>query len=159
MINIVVWDDKDVDIDLDNITTNKKSISIDSDTQLVILGNSDLNDNAFFDYMKKINSYNKISLEVKKGSEVKFIPLESIDYFESLKRKVIVYYDGKCIDYYHKFQDLDDFVSQHGFIRCHRSYIVNKSKVSKVSSLNLVVNEFEIPIGRKYKESILNNFL
>lgn len=159
MINIVVWDDKDVDINLDDIGANKKNVSIDSDVQLVILGNCQNTDKKLLDYVKKIDTKSNVSLEVRKGFEVKFIPLESITYFESLKRKVVVYYDNTSIDYYYKFQDLDDFVSQHGFIRCHRSYIVNKKKISRVGSLCLYVDDIEIPVGRTYKESIQKEFL
>lgn len=159
MINIVVWDDKDVDIDLDNIDVNKKNVSIDSEVKLVVLGDCQNTDEKLINYVKKIDKTSDISLEVRKGFEVKFIPLESITYFESIKRKVVVYYDNTSIDYYYKFQDLDDFVSQYGFIRCHRSYIVNKKKISKVNSLNLHVDDIEIPIGRTYKESIQKEFL
>lgn len=44
-----------------------------------------------------------------------------------------------------------------GFIRCHRSFLVNKNKIEKVflSQNRLVLEEdFEIPLSRSYKPAL-----
>jgi len=41
------------------------------------------------------------------------------------------------------------------FIRCHRSYIVNIDAINKISGNRILVNKDEIPIGRTYKELLL----
>ena len=42
------------------------------------------------------------------------------------------------------------------FIRIHRSYLVNKSAISRVDGDLLYVNDIELPISRKYKDAVVN---
>ena len=44
------------------------------------------------------------------------------------------------------------------FLRIHRSYLVNKSAVSRVDGDLLYVDGIELPVSRKYKEIVLNEF-
>lgn len=46
------------------------------------------------------------------------------------------------------------------FLQCHRGYIVNFNHVTHVNITNdiIKVNVYSIPIGRKYKKSILDHF-
>lgn len=41
------------------------------------------------------------------------------------------------------------------FIRVHRSYIVNTDYIDEIQSSKLIVNEVEIPLGKKYKDDVL----
>ena len=43
------------------------------------------------------------------------------------------------------------------FIRAHRSYIVNKQKVTAYTKQDIEIGEIEIPIGDLYKKSALDN--
>ena len=42
-----------------------------------------------------------------------------------------------------------------GFIRIHRSFLVNKKAVSEIYTDSLLVGETELPISRKYKDSVM----
>ncbi len=42
-----------------------------------------------------------------------------------------------------------------GFIRVHKSYMVNLSKVDKVAGNRVYINPHEIPIGRAYRDALL----
>lgn len=53
----------------------------------------------------------------------------------------------------------DDLLTKHGFMRCHRSYLVNEKHVHKFNSQHLVVEEVEIPLGKKYVDDINNRLL
>lgn len=53
----------------------------------------------------------------------------------------------------------DELLSNHGFLRCHRSYLVNEKQVHKFNSQHLVVDEEEIPLGKKYVDDINNSLL
>jgi DNA-binding LytR/AlgR family response regulator len=41
------------------------------------------------------------------------------------------------------------------FIKVHRSYIINKSKITRVEGNKIFMNQYDIPIGSNYKESFL----
>lgn len=45
------------------------------------------------------------------------------------------------------------------FIRTHKSYIVNKLQVDKISGNELHIGTYKVPISRTYKESVLNQIL
>ncbi|MEO9870738.1 LytR/AlgR family response regulator transcription factor [Ekhidna sp.] len=41
------------------------------------------------------------------------------------------------------------------FMRIHKSYIINKSRISKISGQRIFLDEIKIPIGRTYKEIVI----
>lgn len=44
------------------------------------------------------------------------------------------------------------------FVKTHRSYIVNRSKITSLSNNNIMVNDFEIPVSKSHKETIKQLF-
>ncbi|MEQ9404352.1 MAG: LytTR family DNA-binding domain-containing protein [Cyclobacteriaceae bacterium] len=40
------------------------------------------------------------------------------------------------------------------FVRCHKSFVVNKNAIEKISTTSVEVGGHKIPIGRKYKENL-----
>lgn len=45
-----------------------------------------------------------------------------------------------------------------GFLRIHRSYIVNQEKVTALTKNDIEIGDIEIPIGESYKARVLNVF-
>ena len=41
------------------------------------------------------------------------------------------------------------------FLRVHKSFIVNRSKITAFTALDVEIGEMEIPIGRQYKDAFL----
>ena len=41
------------------------------------------------------------------------------------------------------------------FVRCHKSYIVNKNMVEALDGNNLVIQGKQIPVGQLYKEEVI----
>jgi len=41
------------------------------------------------------------------------------------------------------------------FLRVHRSFIINKSKITHIEGNRIFMNAFEVPIGSNYKEAFL----
>lgn len=63
-----------------------------------------------------------------------------------LSSETLAYWEGKLADF--------------GFIRVHKSYLVNSSKITKVSGGQVVVEgDRPIPIGRAYKDSFLAKYV
>lgn len=50
---------------------------------------------------------------------------------------------------------LEEQLTNKGFIRIHKSYLVNKKNIAKVTSNQVILTNNEvIPLGRKYKNNI-----
>jgi two-component system, LytTR family, response regulator len=54
--------------------------------------------------------------------------------------------------------NFDEVLSKHIFIRIHKSYIVNKSKVTTVLGNTLEIDNVTLPIGVTYLELFKANF-
>jgi DNA-binding LytR/AlgR family response regulator len=53
------------------------------------------------------------------------------------------------------FSDFEKLLPGPLFLRVHRSFIINKSKISHVEGNRIFIEKSEIPIGSNYKESFL----
>lgn len=86
------------------------------------------------------------------------IRLENVEYFESNGRKLIVHdtYNEDSISFYLKMDKLIELINEKEFIRCHQSYLVNKSKILKMTSGNIcLLSGKQLPVSRRYKELVL----
>lgn len=84
------------------------------------------------------------------------IPIRLISYFEIWKRRITIHYDkGKTSDFYASMESLEYILINKGFVRVHRSYIVNLSYIAifQKSRLHLKNGE-EIPVGVTYSKSL-----
>ncbi|MEO6285496.1 MAG: LytTR family DNA-binding domain-containing protein [Dyadobacter sp.] len=50
------------------------------------------------------------------------------------------------------FSNFEELVPKSLFLRVHRSFIINKSKIDHIEGNRVFINETEIPIGSNYKE-------
>ncbi|KQS23883.1 LytTR family DNA-binding domain-containing protein [Dyadobacter sp. Leaf189] len=53
------------------------------------------------------------------------------------------------------FSNFEDMLPKATFIRIHRSFIVNKSKISHIEGNRIFLNQTELPIGTSYREGLL----
>lgn len=84
------------------------------------------------------------------------VDYENIYFFEAREKRV--YLNTKTDEYafYNTLDQLEERLSE-DFIRCHRSFLVNKSKIEKVYlSQNRMVlsDDFEVPLSRSCKSGI-----
>ena len=82
-----------------------------------------------------------------------FIPYDKILFFESRNKKIFVVTE---FEEYSLYDTLDEMESRLGdkFIRCHRSFIVARSKISKIMlSQNCIVMNggITVPLSRSYR--------
>lgn len=81
------------------------------------------------------------------------IRLSQIFYVESLRHNIIIHsINGEFIER----KNLSDFlkeVSQENFIQIHKSFVVNKQQIKKITNKDVIVNnDISLPIGRSYKK-------
>lgn len=111
-------------------------------------------DNVFLKAAERIHkSFNK-NIIIYSKSQNKVINLDTIVYMESLNKKVILHkMDGESEEVNSVFKDIYEKVKDYGFIRCHKSYIVNVKYIQTFNNLECTLQkDIIIPIGRKYSK-------
>ena len=81
------------------------------------------------------------------------ISLSEIVYFESQGNDIkIVLISQESFISKHKITDLEKTLSGRGFVRIHRSFIINSAFVTAFSHNEIVISSHHIPVGRSYKQ-------
>jgi DNA-binding LytR/AlgR family response regulator len=94
---------------------------------------------------------------VKADRSMQKIVLNEILYIESLKDYVkLVFTSGKFLLVKQPISAMENLLSGHKFLRVHRSYIVSLNKISGYNTTAVKLCSIEIPIGRLYKQSVMN---
>jgi DNA-binding LytR/AlgR family response regulator len=55
------------------------------------------------------------------------------------------------------FSNFEELLPRTLFLRAHRSFIINKSKISHIEGNRIFINAAEIPIGSNYRDTLLND--
>lgn len=103
---------------------------------------------------ESINSAAFVYLKVDR--EMKKIFVNEIEYIESWKDYVMLFLkEGKQFLVKQSITAMENLLSEHKFIRVHRSYIVSLSKITGYNGLAIQLLSKEIPIGRLYKQAVM----
>ena len=82
--------------------------------------------------------------------------VNDIVYIESWKDYIKIFLtDGKNLLARHSIGAMEHLLSEHKFVRVHRSFIVSLDRISGYNGLSVQLRELEIPIGRLYKQSVM----
>ncbi|MDR4953933.1 LytTR family DNA-binding domain-containing protein [Chryseobacterium sp. ES2] len=81
------------------------------------------------------------------------LSLSEIIYFESQGNdiKVVLATQGSFISK-SKITDIEKTLSGKGFVRIHRSFIINAAFVTAFNNNELIVSKHQIPVGRSYRK-------
>jgi DNA-binding LytR/AlgR family response regulator len=94
---------------------------------------------------------------VKADRVMQKVFVNEILYIESWKDYVRLYFlSGKFLLIKQPISAIENLLSQHNFLRVHRSYIVSLNKISGYSGICVRLSSTEIPIGRLYKQSVMS---
>lgn len=97
---------------------------------------------------------------LKSDKAMQKIFVNDILYIESWKDYVKLFFTGgKYLLVKQSISSLENLLSDHQFLRVHRSYIVSLDKISGYTSLSVKVQSTEIPIGRLYKQAVMNHLV
>lgn len=102
----------------------------------------------------KRNTEAFVYLKVDKAMQKFFI--NDILYIESWKDYIKVYLNsGKNFLVKQSISSMENLLSEHRFIRIHRSYIISLEKISGYNNSGIQLGVKEIPIGRLYKQKVM----
>jgi DNA-binding LytR/AlgR family response regulator len=95
-----------------------------------------------------------VYLKVDKHMQKIFI--SEIEYVESWKDYIKLFLtSGKSLLVKQSITAMENLLSEHRFLRVHRSYIVAVNKILGYTGLSVQVQSTEIPIGRLYKQAVM----
>jgi len=93
---------------------------------------------------------------LKVDKDMKKIFVNDIVYIESWKDYVKLFLaNGKNILARQSISAMENLLSDHKFMRVHRSYMVSLNKISGYNGLSVQLETKEIPIGRLYKQVVM----
>jgi len=93
---------------------------------------------------------------VKENKRVIKVFLNEILYIEGLSEYVQIYTGKKKIITKTSMTNLEEKLPVDGFLRIHKSFIVSMSRIEAFTAHTIEVPGKELPIGRSYKNSVLN---
>ena len=100
------------------------------------------------------NAESFVYLKVDRRMHKVFV--NDIVYIESWKDYVKLYLTGnKSLFVKQPISSMENLLPERCFMRVHRSYIVSTANVKEYNSLTVQVNDTIIPIGRLYKQAVL----
>jgi DNA-binding LytR/AlgR family response regulator len=95
-------------------------------------------------------------LTIKSNNKFYKINIEEILYLESQKDYIKLYLKNREITAKYKISDIEAELKNHGFLRIHRSFIVNQQHIHSFSATHIEIGKAEIPIGLSYKELVMS---
>lgn len=99
-------------------------------------------------------------ISINSGHKIFRIKPENILYIEGLKEYVSYYTeDGQRIVALESLKKLSETLPNDQFVRIHKSYIINISKVKVVEGNQVQIGNKKIPIGASYKEAAMKLIL
>ena len=91
-------------------------------------------------------------LELKVDGSKRSVPFKQILFVQSLGNYVKIVVDGKVLVTQITTSELEGSLPRSQFLRIHKSYIVNKSRIDKIRDDELVIGETVLPIGKTFKK-------
>ncbi len=102
----------------------------------------------------KSNTEAFVYLKVDRNMQKVFI--DDILYIESWKDYIKVFLTtGKYVLVKQSIGAMENLLSDHKFLRIHRSFMVSVDKITGYNALSVQVSSTEIPIGRLYKQTVM----
>ncbi len=116
------------------------------------------NQSALNSLEKLVNNYRKGYLYVRANRKNVSIPYDNIQLIESFGDYIKIHQStGVVIISKEKIGKIEKDLPEN-FIRIHRSFIINRDKAGIITSEFIQILDKELPIGRKYKNSIFSIF-
>jgi two-component system LytT family response regulator len=94
------------------------------------------------------------ALYIKSAHKNIKVNTDEVLYMESLKDYVKIYTSDTTITTKYKISDMEADLAGKGFLRIHRSFIVNLKHLSAFTASDVEIGKVEIPIGESYKELV-----
>jgi DNA-binding LytR/AlgR family response regulator len=94
-------------------------------------------------------------LTIKADHKLYKVQYTDIRYIEGMREYVSFHVPSGRITALFSLKSLEEDLPKEIFVRCHKSYIINKHLVETLEGNTLTIQGKAIPIGQSYKEQVL----
>ena len=94
-------------------------------------------------------------LFIKADKKIFRIEVTDIDYIQSYGDYVKIHHGADCTVAHETLKNLEDRLLPSSFLRIHKSYLINLSKINYIEGNVLVLGNNELPVGPSYRETLL----
>jgi DNA-binding LytR/AlgR family response regulator len=91
---------------------------------------------------------------IKSNTDLVKIEYDSILFIEGLENYVRIHCENKTVISFSTMKHMEDILSQHSFLRIHRSYIINLQKVTSVQNHSFKIGSHELAVGKSYRKAV-----
>ena len=91
---------------------------------------------------------------IKTGNKKIAVHRNSISHVQALKDFVIIYTANAKYVVRSTMKEMEELLGTDAFVRVHKSFIVAKNKTRFFSANKIEFDNYEIPVGRKYKKLV-----
>lgn len=115
---------------------------------------------SIYDYYKNDRKMAAEMLTVASGANVYRFMHSEIYYIEALNKKINIYTNSKRVTCYSSLNYLQEVLSE-SFVRCHKSYLVNKEKVKHVYMAEMYIEMRDgsrVPFSRTFRTAVKKMF-
>lgn len=102
----------------------------------------------------EVNSNVAQTITVKSGYDLHKVNFADINYIKSDSEYVTFYTVNGKIMVYQSLKSLEDSLPESQFMRVHRSYIINRAKVTGLKGRDLIIADAKIPVSDSYYENV-----
>lgn len=96
---------------------------------------------------------------IQDGKNIFKLHYEDILYFEGYGKYVKEITSGKTYLVRESLTEFEQKLPVDSFLRVHKTYIVNLNKMTGFSTINVLIRDIEIPIGRIFREKVVSILL
>lgn len=107
------------------------------------------------------NSHNKAELDsqdilIKSKHQLIKIHISDILYIESMHKYVKIFTSDNKYTTLFALSAIEKELPQNIFYRCHRSFIINLNRVKLIDGNRVVLNDYQVPIGKNNKAELIS---
>lgn len=113
----------------------------------------------FLSASEEINCVINKKLIIRKNHELITLNQKDIVFIESFGRKVILHSFDNVYEYYSKISDEEIKLSPGGFIRIHKSILVNMAFIKTFNKMSIELHDGQtVPVSEKRKKAVFDEF-
>ena len=111
------------------------------------------------DVLRELENRNQVYEVTAKGRS-ESVYLADIRYFESFKRYVVIHTETEEYKQYRKISDLEAELGERGFLRVHKSFLVNMEKITCFQNKEVRLDDgTHLPCSRTAYKQILSRYM